>query len=128
MKTGNYFVIGISVLAVVIMVIVTLGMPHDSDTLIIPSKPYLNNSDASFVPDEKKARALAESPVDELKTGTYGCHFDSLSGVFDEKSNLRYIQIGYSCDKYVGAFVILEDPEITRIINVTTYPITFHGP
>ncbi len=128
MKTRSYFVIGMSVLAVVIVVIVTLGMPPDSNIVITPSKPYLNNSATSFVPDEKKARALAERSVDELKTGTYGCHFDSLSGVFDGKSNLQYIQVGYNCDKYVGAFVILEDPEMTRIINVTTYPITFHGP
>lgn len=128
MKTGNYFVTGVSVLAVMIVVIVTFGIPHDSSTMIIPSKPYLNNSDAIFVPDEKKARTLAESSVDELKTGTYGCHFDSLSGVFDGKSNLQYIKIGYNCDKYVSAFVILEDPEMTRIVNVTTYPITFHVP
>jgi hypothetical protein len=128
MKTGNYFLIGMPVLAVLIVVVVTLGIPHNSNNMIIPSKPYLNGSDTSFVPDEKKARELAERYVDELHIGTYGCHFDSLSWIFDAKSNLQYVRIGYDCDRYVGAFVIFEDPSMTRIINVTTYPLTRFGP
>jgi hypothetical protein len=127
MKTGSYLLIGMPALAVAIVVIVTLGIQHDS-TMITPSKPYLNNSDTIFVPDEKKARELAERYVDELNTGTYGCRFDSLSGIFDAKSNLQYVRIGYDCNRYVGAFVILEDPDMTRVINVTTYPLTRFGP
>jgi hypothetical protein len=77
--------------------------------------------------DESKARSLAENSLDELKTTSYGCHFDGVSGIFGTDSNgtskLEAVRVGYNCNsKYVGGFLVTEDPQLTKIINVTAYP------
>ena len=128
MKTLHYSIIAIFVFVVVIIIIVEYPIPHGSSIMITPSKPYIDNTseNSHFTIDEQKARSLAENSVDELKT-TYGCHFDSLTGIVDNSSKLQYVRVGYNCNKYVGAFVIMEDPQLNHVINVTTYPISRFG-
>ncbi len=130
MKTLHYSIITVLIVSVAIVIIIEFPIPHSGTIMIIPSKPYQSNATENTI-DEKKARDLAEKNVDELKT-SYGCHFDSLSGVFatypNGTSTLEAVRVGYNCNHpYVGSFVIIEDPQLTKVINVTAYPSSRFG-
>lgn len=125
MKTLHISIISILVVITILVIIIEFPIPHSGTIMITPSKPYQSNVTQNAI-DEKKARELAESNVDELKT-SYGCHFDSLSGIFttypNGTSTLEAVRVGYNCNHpYVGSFVIIEDPQLTKVINVTAYP------
>lgn len=119
------------IVSVAIAIIVEFPMPYSGTTTITPSKPYQSDTTGNTI-DEQKARSLAESYVDELKVMSYGCQFQSVSGIYGTDSNgtskLNAVQVGYTCtSRYVGAFVILEDPQLTKVLNVTTFPSSRFG-
>ena len=119
------------IVSVAIVIIIEFPIYRGPNALIVPSKPYQYDTTENTI-DEQKARSLAESYVDELKTMSYGCQFQSLSGIYGTDSNgtskLNAVQVGYTCtSKYVGAFVIIEDPQLTKVLNVTTFPSSRFG-
>ncbi len=117
--------------SVAIVIVIEFPIYRGPNALIVPSKPYQSDATENTI-DEKKARSLAESYVDELKIISYGCQFQSLSGIYGTDSNgvskLNAVQVGYTCtSRYVGAFVIIEDPQLTKVLNVTTFPSSRFG-
>ncbi|SRR5690348_2999285 len=131
MKTLHLYIIAVLIVSVAIVIIIEFPIYRGPNALIVPSKPYQYDTTENTI-DEQKARSLAESYVDELKTMSYGCQFQSLSGIYGTDSNgtskLNAVQVGYTCtSKYVGAFVIIEDPQLTKVLNVTTFPSSRFG-
>ncbi|MHB8602600.1 MAG: hypothetical protein ACYC6W_10255 [Nitrosotalea sp.] len=131
MKTLHYSIIAILIFIILITLIIEFPIYRGPNALIVPSKPYQSDITENTI-DEQKARSLAESYVDELKTISYGCQFQSVSGIYGTDSNgtskLNAVQVGYTCtSRYAGAFVIIEDPQLTKVLNVTTFPSSRFG-
>jgi hypothetical protein len=131
MKILHYSIITVLIVSIAIIIIMEFSIPYFRTTTITPSKPYQSNATENTI-DEQKARSLAESYVDELKTISYGCQFQSVSGIYGTDSNgaskLNAVQVGYTCSsRYIGAFVIIEDPQLTKVLNVTTFPSSRFG-
>lgn len=132
MKTLHYSIITVLIVSIAIIIIVELPIYLGPNALIAPSKPYQSDTTGKKT-DEQKARSLAESYVDELKINSYGCQFQSMSGIYRTDSNstskLDGVQVGYTCaSRYIGAFVIIENPQLTKVLNVTTFPSSRFGP
>lgn len=137
MKTLHITMI-ISVVIISIVVVLIMHTPPQSrcqEGILsngICAGPRYDISSTENIIDEQKARSLAESYVDELKVMSYGCQFQSVSGIYGTDSSgtskLNAVQVGYTCtSRYVGAFVILEDPQLTKVLNVTTFPSSRFG-
>ena len=131
MKTLHYSIIAVLIVSIAIVIIIEFPIPYSGTTTIVPSKLSQSDTTANTI-DEQKARSLAESYVDELKVMSYGCQFQSVSGIYVTDSNgvskLNAVQVGYTCtSRYVGAFVIIEDPQLTKVLNVTTFPSSRFG-
>jgi hypothetical protein len=132
MKTLHYYIIAVLIVSIAIVIMIEFPIPYSGTVMIVPSGPHVLGTTIRNTIDEQKARSLAESYVDELKTMSYGCQFQSLSGIYgtdsDGASKLDAVQVGYTCtSKYVGAFVIVEDPQMTKVLNVTTFPSSRFG-
>lgn len=134
MKTLHYSIIAILAFTIIMIFIIEFPLYRGPSGLITGSKPYQDNMSGNNIGiiDEQKAKSLAENSVSDLKDISYGCSFDSLSGIYKNDSSgspkLQYVRVGYDCIQHIGSFVILEDPQMTRVLNVTTYSISNFGP
>ena len=131
MKALHLYMISALIVCIAIVIIIEFPIYRGPNTLMVPSKPYQSDTTEPMI-NEQKARSVAESYVDELKIISYGCQFQSLSGIYGTDSNgiskLNAVQVGYTCtSRYIGAFVIIEDPQLTKVLNVTTFPSSRFG-
>lgn len=122
MKILYFYIIAASIVVLVATLILLFPVPVNNTIMITPS--VLHQDKIRQTIDVQKARQLAENNIDGLTT-SYACHFDSESEMYSNfpngTSKLEGVRIGYNCNSpYVASFIIVEDPLLTKVINVTS--------